>query len=952
MNRLLLICIAITCACSGTNPKPDIRSSNSSQPTHAGNASSVSPSKPDELPLWPVVRKGQLANGLTYYVMKHSKPEKRALMWLAVDAGSVDEDDDQRGLAHYVEHMAFNGTKRFPKDALVNYLQSIGMRFGADLNAYTSWQQTVYQLEVPTDKPEFLAKGLDILRDWAGSISFDPEEVKKESGVVLEEWRLGRGAGMRLFEKHAKVVLKDTRYANRIAIGLPEIIKAANRDALVRYYNDWYLPTHMAVIVVGEIDPREIEAAITARFTDLQKPAKARRRLPGGIPTAGGTRVSIETDAELPTPSIDILNLVPRRATSTAHDYRRLVVEQVYVNLVNERLAHVRRKPAAPFLNAATTIDTGVREIDVFSRSAQVKAGNVEQALRALYTETLRAERHGFAQAELDRAKAVVARRAEEAADKEATTESRAFADEITRNFFTAELMIGRAAERDLTNNYLPTISVEELNALAKTFGGAENRVVTVSLPAGVPTLSEARVQQIIAEVERTEIPAWVDKPLPTALLEKPPTPGKIVKEATVNSVGVTEWTLSNGARVIVKPTDFERDTVVVAATSPGGTALAADNDYYSARFSTAAVAVGGVANLDAEELAKVLAGKQVAITPSIGETTEGFNGQASPRDLETLFQLLHLRITAPRKDPEQFKIWQANSAEQVANQARSPEYQYARNTTEALYRNSIRRNLPKPDDFARVDLDKAMSFYRSRFGDVSDFTFVFVGELDLATLRRLVETYLASLPGKGRIEVEKDLKIRKVPHVVKKQWPLGTEPKASVQLQFHAGEAWSRDKERDMYVVSQALSHALREKMREDKSGVYGVSVNGAMLRSPYPERTFAISFGCEPARVDELIATVMATVEQISKDGIDAGRMDRLKQIYVRSREIDLRTNRFWLDRLTFAYRYRDDPTDILDTSKTLARMTNATLKAAVARFLDRKQVFTAIRLPAAAN
>lgn len=947
MKRLLVIWVSIAFACGGSNPKPDRVATAPAQPHHA-----IAAATPTDLPLWSQVHKGSLPNGLTYYVMKHGKPENRALMWLAVNAGSVDEDDDQRGLAHYAEHMAFNGTQRFPKDALVNYLQSIGMRFGADLNAYTSWQQTVYQLEVPTDKPEFLAKGLDILRDWAGSVAFDPDEVKKESGVVLEEWRLGRGAGMRLFEKHAKVVLKNTRYANRIPIGLPEIIKAANRDSLVRYYRDWYRPDNMAVIVVGEIEPREIEAAIAARFGDLGNPASERRRVPGGIPPSSGTRVSIETDNELPTPSVDILNLVPRRGSSTEQDYRRLVVEQLYVNIINERLAHERRKPEAPFLSAATAIEAGVREIEVFSRSAQAKAGRVEAALRALYTETLRAERHGFSQAELDRGRAIVARRAEEAADKEATTEDRAFADEITRNFFVKELMIGRAAERDLTNKFLPSITVNELNAVVKTFGGSENRVVTVSLPTGMPTLKADRVNEILSEVEHADIPAWVEKPLPTTLLTKPPTPGKIVKETIVEKVGVTEWKLSNGARVVVKPTNFERDNVVVGGSSPGGTAIASDSNYNNARFATAAVTLGGVADLDAEELTKVLAGKQISVTPWFSETTEGLTGQASPRDLEAMFQLLYLRVTAPRKDLGQFKVWQANSAEQVANQERSPEYQYARNATEALYHNSLRRNLPRPDDFSHVDLDKALAFYRDRFGDVSDFTFVIVGEVDLSKLRPLVETYVASLPGKGREEVEKDLKIRRVGAVIKKRWQLGTEPKASVQLQFHGDDPWSRDKERDLYVIGQALSNALREKMREEKSGVYGVSATGFMVRTPHQERTFSINFGCEPGRVDELIAALMTTVDQMAKTGIDDDHIERIRQTYVRSRETELRTNRFWLDRLTTAYRYHDDPTDILDTSKTLARMTNATLKAAVAHFLDRKQVYTAIRVPAAAN
>jgi len=957
MKRLVISCLCLLAAC-GSTPKTDTVPAPAPKPT--GDVGSMpnpnaglrpNPQTAADLPLWSEVHKGTLSNGLTYYIMKHGKPEKRVLMWLAVNAGSVDEDEDQRGLAHYDEHMAFNGTKRFPKDALVNYLQSIGMRFGADLNAYTTWQQTVYQLEVPTDKPEFIAKGFDILRDWAGDVTYDPEEVRKESGVVLEEWRLGRGAGMRLFDKHAHVVFKGSRYADRITIGLPEIIKAGKRDALTRYYKDWYRPDNMAVIVVGEIEPAQIEKEIKARFGDLKNPDNERKKVAGGVPKADGTRISIETDKELPSASIDVANLVPHRSNSTEQDFRRFVVEDVYQTIANERLAQLRRRPDAPFTSAFTSIGAEVREIDAFSRSAQAKNGKTEDALRALMTETLRIERHGFSQAELDRAKTIIARRSEESADQEATANGRVYTDEITRNYFTKELMIGRAAERDLTKKFLPLITVDELNALVKTFGTTENRVITISLPEGQPLIKEDRVKAIIAEVEKSEIPAWEDKPIPTELMAKPPAPGKIVKEKKLDKIDVTEWTLSNGARVIVKPTDYERDAVVLTADSPGGTALVKDKEFKDARFASQVVGLGGVADLDADTLGKVLAGKQISVSASIGEVSEGLNAQASPKDLETMFQLLYLRVTAPRKDEEQFKVWQANSAEQLANQERSPEFQYFKSSAEALYNNNLRRNLPRPDDFAKVDLDKALAFYKDRFSDVSDFTFVIVGEVDLAKLKPLVETYLASLPGKNRHEKEKDLGIRKVPGVVKKQWQFGIEPKATVRIDFHADDPWTKDKERDLYILGQVLQNALREEMREEKSGVYGVGANGSIARSPHQERSFSVSFGCDPTRVDELIDAMNKKIAAVATNGIDDAHMNQIKEIYTRTRETDLRTNRFWLNRLAYAYRYGEDPVEIPDTTKTLARMTVPNLKASIAHFLDKKQVYTAIRMPAPA-
>ena len=402
MKRILVLPLiaAVAAACGGSKPTTDTTPAPREIPAAVTVTPAAAPMNPDAmlLPLWPEVHKGTLSNGLTYYILKHGKPEKRALLWLAVNAGSVDEDEDQRGLAHYNEHMAFNGTKRFPKQDIVNYIQSIGMKFGADLNAYTTWQQTVYQLEVPTDDAGFLGKGFDILRDWAADVTDDPDEVRKESGVVLEEWRLGRGANMRLFDKQAQVMFKGSRYADRITIGLPETIKAANRAALMRFYHDWYRPDQMAVIVVGEIDPATIEKEIQAKFGDLKNPAHERQRVAAGVPKADGTRVSIETDKELPTAEIEISNLVPHRNNASSLDLRRSVVEQVYTTIVNERLAQLRRKPEAPFVNASTGIGAALstREIDAFTHSAQVKNGKVEDALRALLTEVRRVELHGF----------------------------------------------------------------------------------------------------------------------------------------------------------------------------------------------------------------------------------------------------------------------------------------------------------------------------------------------------------------------------------------------------------------------------------------------------------------------------------------------------------------------------------------------------------------------------
>jgi zinc protease len=935
-------------ACGPTTPPETAPGRKAVAPAAAAPAPRAAEDAP--LPLWPEVKTGKLANGLTYYVLKHKKPEKRAFLWLAVNAGSVLEDDDQRGLAHFDEHMAFNGTKRFPKAEIINYLEKIGMRFGADLNAYTNFDQTVYQLEVPTDDPTFVPKGFDILRDWAGDVSYDPAEVEKERGVVLEEWRLGRGAGKRLFDKQAKVLFKGSRYADRMPIGLPETLKSAPRAALTRFYQDWYRPDLMSVIAVGDFDDEgAIEREIAAKFGDLKGPASPRPRARGEVPKADGTRVSIETDREQPNTVVSVYNVLPHRPESTPRDLRRTLVEQVYQSILNERFGVIARKKDAPFAGASAGVQGMTREIDAFARSARAKAGKVEEALKALFTEVLRVERHGVTQTELDRARADIARAYEQNAAEEATSDSRQFANEITRHYFEAEFMIGRAAERDYALKLLPTIALDELNSLAKSFGGADNRVIVVAGPDGKPLPTQERVLASVDEVAKGPLEPWEDKAVAGSLMPQPPKPGKIVKEGKVEAIGVTEWTLSNGVRVIVKPTDFEADAVLVEGDSPGGLAVASAKQFGDARFADDVVPLGGAGEFDADSLAKALAGKRAAAGASIGETREGIEASASARDLEAMFQLIHLRMTAPRKDEAVVAVWKANTAERLADRLRVPEVQFSLRSGEVLWKNNPRRLQPQPADVEKIDLDKALAFYRDRFGDASDFTFVIVGAADPDKLRPLVETYLASLPAKGRVEREKDVGARRVAGVVKKSWALGQEPKAQVTMLYHGDEAWTRDKERDMYVLGRVLSIRLREILREDLGGVYGVGAGGFLNRSPHQERAFSISYGCDPARADELVKATQAEIAAIAKDGIGAAYLEKVKQTFLRERETQLRTNRVWVNWLANARRFNDDPTLILDPSGMLARMTSDHVKAAAKRYLDGKQYYEAQMLPA---
>ncbi len=901
------------------------------------------------LPLWDRVTKGVLANGLTYYVIPHGKPADRAYLWLAVNAGAVQEDDDQRGLAHFVEHMAFNGTAKYEGMAIVNYLESIGMQFGPDVNAYTSFDETVYQLQVPTDDPALVATGLDILHEWAGAVAFDPAEVDKERGVVLEEWRLRQGAFSRVFEQQAAVLYGGTRYAERMPIGKPEILETAPRDALVRYYQDWYRPDLMAVIVVGDVDPQAIARDIEAKFGDLRGPAAPRARPAGGAPVPGGLKVSIVTDAELPEAQVAIDNLFGRRPERTATDYRHYVVDGLYHTILNERLGELARRPGAPFKWAYSSTGTRTRDIEAFTRAAAPHEGRVEDALVALLAEVERVERHGFTASELARAKRVYLRNIEQSAREIDKRDGWELVDEMTRHFFEGELVIGRAAEAELARRFVPEVTLEELAGAAGAWGGDDSRAVVISGPDGMVAPTEARVRELVAAAETATLEPWVDDAAGDALIATAPAAGTIVGERDLGE-GVTEWILSNGARVVVKPTDFDADSVLIRAFSPGGTATASDEAWPSARFAADAVVGAGVGDHAPGALGKLLAGRIVSVWPWISETQEGMWSSGSALDLEPLLQLLHLRMTAPRRDEALFATWKASTLEWVRNRRKLPEQAFSEDLSAVVAGDHPRRRPAEVADVERVDLDRALAFYRDRFGDAGDFTFVIVGNVEAATLRPLVETYLASLPATERVEQERDIGIKRPRGAITKRVERGREPKSYVALTFHGKAKWDRDAARDLESLAAVLDLRLREILREDLGGVYGVGVWGTFTRRPRQEWTLSIQFGCAPENVETLRAAIFAEAARLKREGIGADYLAKLKQQRVRARELELTSNDAWAGWLTAALQDGDALTEVMALDAGLARLTSARVQAAAKAFLG-KQYLLGVLVPEAA-
>jgi zinc protease len=945
----LWILIALSAACGSPPP---------ARPAAPAPVPVVAPPPPAPVDpvvaLDPEIKRGTLANGLTYYVMKHQRPEQRAALWLVVNAGSVLEDADQRGLAHFVEHMAFNGTRRFPKQAIVDYMEKAGMRFGADLNARTSFDETVYQLTVPTDDRPTMMKGLDILREWAGDVSFDPAEVDKERGVVLEEWRLGRGPFVRINDRQWPILFQGSRYAERLPIGLPEIIKGAPRDRLVRFYKDWYRPHNMAVLAVGDFDPAELEQAITARFADLVEPAQPRTRAAVPVPLDHELAVTIATDREMPLTRVAIVDKLDHRSNATRGDFRRSVVESLYHAMLNARFQELAQDPAAALTAAGSATTLLTRTCDGFVRSAGAKGGRAGDALGVLFREIARVEKFGFLPSELERARGELIAQFETDAREWDKAPLRLIVEEIVRNYLVAEQMPGRRAELDMVRELVPGVTLDELNHLARSWGGARGRVITISAPADAKLPSEAEVRAIAAAAAGAPIEPWKDAAVAPdavhALLEHAPTPGKVTATAHDAAADATVWTLGNGVRVIVKPTAFQNDEVVFSGWQLGGTSLVPDKDYVHARFASEIAAVSGAGELDAVALRKQLAGKVVSVNVDVGELGEHVFGSARPGDLETALQLIHLRLTAPRRDDRAFAAWKERQRDFLQHRTALPDIAFNEEMRVVSSGNHLRRRPTTAEMLDQVDLDRTFAIYRNRLGDLGGFSFIFVGNVELATLQPLVETYLGSLPTAGRKAHWKDIGIKYPVGRVTRTVVAGSEPRSRVQLHMSAPARWSLDAERDATILSRVLQIRLREVMREDMGGVYGVSVNAFLSREPTQRRDLVISFGCDPANIDALETAALREIRTIAKSGIGAEYLTKVTEQMRREHEVNLRSNTWWRGRLHNAYYFHEDFARNNDIEAALRRVTSANVKASATRFLDEKNLIVGVLRPVA--
>ncbi len=905
-----------------------------------------------QLPFDPNVRTGKLPNGLTYYIRHNGKPENRAELRLAIHAGSALEDDDQQGLAHLNEHMCFNGTMKYPHNTLESFLEEHGARFGADLNAYTSFDETVYQESLPTDQGAVLDSGVDILGEWAHNVTFDSLEYEKERGVVGEEWRLGSGAFKRLYDKQAPIIFAGSQYGKRNPIGLKPIIDTAHRSTILRFYHDWYRPDLMAVIVVGDFDVDKMEQKIKSLFSPLTNPPNERARTEFPIPPHSETYVAINTDKEMPLTVFSMLFERPGKDEISVADYRANLVSALYDQMLNARIQESIEKGEAPFTNGGVGDGPLLGHERAFNIFALLSQDSIKAGISSILSQVYRAEKNGFGSGELDRAKKMLLSSVEKQWQEREKTKNTDYVREYVSNFTDKEPSPGIDYEFELYKKYVPGITLEEVNALSPKFIEHASPVITFEGPESKdftpPTKEE--LLGLLKKAKSERVAAYEDKTSDAPLLASLPKLGKVIKENNIASIGVTEWQLSNGARVILKPTNYKDDEILFHATAPGGSSNAPDAEYMSAQSGDDIVENSGLSNFDATTLKKMLAGKEVEVSSSISMLRQDLDGHSTKKDLETMFQLTYLYMTQPRYDSTASASWIAHQKSFLQNMGKMPERAYSDTLSTTMAQYNYRVRPQSEETMNEINPRKAYDYYKQLFGDASGFTFYFVGNIDPKILKPMVEEYIASLPSSNQHATWKDIGIYPPKGTIVKKVYKGEAPKSVVSIIFSGQKEFSRENRFKLSAMSQALEIKLREDLREDKSGVYYVRVAPSLQKVPHNQYQITINFGCDPSRVDELIAEVMKQLDTITTKPIEETYVDRVQKIGKNELEVNLKENKYWMSQLQDRYWNDLDASNITlaDGNKLFDSLTPQEVFQTAKEYFDRNNCVEVILYP----
>ena len=887
----------------------------------------------DPLPFDTAVTRGTLPNGLTYYIRKNARPEKRVMLQLAVKVGSVDETDKQQGLAHFLEHMAFNGSRNFKPGELIATLESTGARMGPHVNAYTSFDETVYMFQVPTDKAGIVQKGLQALSDVADGLTLDPKEIEKERGVVIEEWRGGLGASARIRDQQIPILFHKSKYAERLPIGKPEVLKTFTPAELRAFYTKWYRPDRMALVVVGDINPAEIEAQVKEMFGTIRKPATPPPPRAYEIPLPPGMLVKVATDPEATQSSISVVRKRKRESDDTVADYRRNLAEQMVSQMLNERFDELARKKDARFLGASAYESALNESVMLFSLGASVEEGKLAEGLSALQVESNRVQQFGFGPSELDRAKKWWMASYERAYNERDKSESGTFAQEYVTHFLTGEPAPGIEFEYRLAQTLIPAITAAEVADAAKVLFADTSRAILGVSPQkeGLSVPTEAQLREALTKAEAVAVTAWKDEGSGKALMEALPDPGAIKARREIKELGVTVVTFENGVEAWLKPTTFKNDEVAFSFVSPGGLSLAGPQRHLDALLASALVSLSGVGGHKAVDLQKLLAGKLAGARPVFSLSTHGIAGSANPANLETALQLLYLNFTAPGNDEEAFAMIRKQLEATFANRDRNPALLFNEKVSRI---NTGDHYISEPvtvERLAKLDRNTMAAFYKERFSNAADFTFFMVGAFQVDEALPLVSRYVGSLPSTGKSSSKpKDVGLKFPAAIVRETVEKGREPKVTTRISFFADPPQDSNELTRLTAATDVLEIALRDILREELGETYGVSVSFNQESFQRGGGHTFVQFTAAPQNFQKMTERVLEEVQRMQKEGPTEDLVNRAKESARREHEEGMKQNGYWLSRLQGAKLFAIDPvTHFLEREKRIAAVSTANLK-----------------------
>lgn len=909
----------------------------------------------DALPISSEVKIGKLSNGLTYYIQNNGKPEDKVELRLAIKAGSILETDDQLGLAHFMEHMNFNGTTNFKKNELVDYLQSIGVEFGADLNAYTGFDQTVYILPIPSDDPEKLDKGFQILQDWAGNALLTDKDIDDERGVVIEEYRTRLGAATRMQSKYLNKIAYKSKYADRLPIGTLENLETFKYESIRRFQEDWYRPNLMAVIAVGDLDVETLEQKIKDNFSGLKNPKNEKPREEFFSENHVETFVAIEWDEEATGSQVQIYykDKGKPKKTKTIADFRANMVEGLFDQMINNRLAEYSNKPNPPFVYGFSYKGGIIGNKEAYQSFAATNETGQLDALKTLLEENERVKRYGFKASELKRAKKDFLARLERQFKNNDKRESGRIVNSYIQHFLQESPIPGIAWTFDFAKSEFPNITLDEVNGLIADFLHDDNRLVILTGPKkeGLTKVTEQQVIDLLETVKKADIEDYKDEAVREALMPVKPKKGSITN-TTINYEGqineTTTLTLSNGAKITYKKTDFKNDEVLFEAFSYGGTSLYSTEELKETSSANRGLFEAGIDGIDKNEMAKMTSGKIVRVSPFIGGLSEGFRGSSSPKDLEMLFQMVHLYFTKLDKDTEAFTSYISKQKAFLGNILSNPNISFQIALGEFLNEGNPRyTGFPDEEQLDKANYDLAYEKYKERFANAGDFHFYFVGNVDEKQLVDYAETYIASLAGTNDKEMYKVHDFRPKSGSHEFTYNKGTEPKSQVRLSW-TGEAKYNEKEaRAISLLGEILSIKLIEKLREEEGGVYGAGARGSMSKMPYGRFNFSISFPCGPDNAEKLINASIAELDKILKDGPTVTDLDKVKKAALLTRKEKLEQNRFWLSTIKGADYTNSDLNNVVNYETNINAVTAKEIHKVAKKYLT-KGYIKAVLMP----